>query len=94
MKKLKSWNKEMDIINGYRELASAIVGRAILDYLLADDSKEGKETKEEVIDFVNSEWFGDLTDIKPKYVEERLNSGVKGRYMLSVHAGWGNNRCV
>lgn len=68
-------NKQCGIDRGYRQLASAIIGRAILDYYEADGTENEKAVKESIEEFVNSPWFGDLTEIRPNYVIDRLHSG-------------------
>ena len=68
-------NRQCGIDRGYKQLASAIIGRAILDYYEADGTENEMAVKENVEEFVRSSWFEELTDIKPNYVIDRLHSG-------------------
>lgn len=71
-----------DDIRPYKELACAIVERAILDYReAAKDLKYAKQapkralamkTKIECMNFFKSDWFKILVDIDPNYIIEKL----------------------
>ena len=50
------------MIDGYKELAAAIVERALLDYRTACISKNYKD-KEELRRFFRSDWFDVLSDL-------------------------------
>ena len=59
---------------GYRKLAGAIVGRAILDHYEAENTIKGRKIKRNVERFVNSNWFQELTELDPEYVLDKLRS--------------------
>ena len=66
-------------MNGYQNLANAIIEQAVKDYREAlrrlkrhPDSKAAMELAMECERFFRSGWYGVLTDIDPDYLIERL----------------------
>ena len=74
----------MDYENGYRALAAAIVLQAVNDFKkAAKDYKRGRHKKEamatmkEVVDFIKSDWYNQLTDISPDLVIKKLKEELE-----------------
>lgn len=67
--------RKEDAINfGYRKLAGAIVGRAIIDFYEAENTVKGRRIRHDVERFVASPWFQELTELNPDYVLDKLHS--------------------
>lgn len=58
----------------YKQLASAIVMQAMIDYVEADRRPKGNIIKKRVERFIKSPWYAELTDIDPMFMLDRLHS--------------------
>lgn len=67
-------------MNGYENLANAIVLQACQDYLNADSYS----ARYEVIRFFRSGWFGVLTDVDPVYLMKELDKGKRGQRFRGI----------
>lgn len=72
-------------MDGYKELASAIVERAAMDYHSAvaelirnPRSDEAKSVKRELVRFFHSEWFAMLSDTDGERLMRKIDEMVKG----------------
>lgn len=72
-------------MDGYKELASAIVERAAMDYREAaaelirhPRSDEAKSVKRELVRFFHSEWFAMLSDTDGERLMRKIDEMVKG----------------
>ena len=60
------------MVNPYQLLANAIVEEACSEYLSYGDAPVTGIRKRNIIEFFESEWFSELTDINPKWLIEKL----------------------
>ena len=58
-------------MNGYEELANAIVLQAVNDYRLARKKKESAK-QVALVQFFRSKWFAMLTNIDGRLLEQKL----------------------
>ena len=58
-------------MNGYEELANAIVLQAVNDYRLARKKKESAK-QVALVQFFRSKWFAVLTKVDGRLLEQRL----------------------
>ena len=58
-------------MNGYEELANAIVLQAVNDYRLARKKKESAK-QVALVQFFRSKWFAVLTNIEGRLLEQKL----------------------
>ena len=58
-------------MNGYEELANAIVLQAVNDYRLARKKKESAK-QVALVQFFRSKWFAVLTNIDGRLLEQKL----------------------
>jgi len=67
--------KNMNPIDyAYKQLASAIVLQAAVDYVESKDNPKGHIIRRRIERFIRSPWYGELTDISPDMLLERLKS--------------------
>lgn len=71
-----SMKKNMNPIDyAYKQLASAIVYQAIIDYVESKDNPKGSIIRRRIERFIRSPWYAELTDIDPDLLLDRLQSG-------------------
>ena len=73
------------VVQGYRELASAVVFQAITDFRNADElfpRRKAKKFRQEIATFIHSPWFGVLCDLEPAETLKALNKGLSRRAIL------------
>lgn len=70
-------------MNGYQELANAIVTQAGWDYMEAlktlrqtPDSLDAAKTKTQIERFMRSDWFGVLTKVDPDYLIKKMREAA------------------
>jgi len=68
----------------YKQLASAIVMQAMIDYVEADRRPKGRIIKNRVERFIKSPWYAELTDIDPMFMLDRLQSGKGTEIVASI----------
>ena len=70
----------------YENLANAIVARACDDYLFLGKHKSGivinsRVNKDEILKFLNSQWFYELTNVDSEYIINTLDRMIANGYV-------------
>jgi len=71
---------------GYKQLANAIIGRAMLDYYESKNTVKGRRIRRSIEDFVRSSWYMELTDIDPDLMLEKLHDKNAKRIVIGLVA--------
>ena len=79
------------MMDGYQELANAIVAQAGMDYLEAleilreyPDARGAMEEVQVIEQFMYSSWFGVLTKADPDYLIRKMREAVRERQPFPV----------
>ena len=71
------------LMDGYQELANAIVAQAGMDYMLAlkilrrvPDFRDAAKAKVQIERFMHSAWFGVLTKADPDYLINKMREAA------------------